>query len=118
MRQSTEVRLSSPIIVHCSLSPLVCSLEFSSIQSCATGREGEELHYKAGLKTEALNPRVSFIPTIGNQAASAAGDYYLILEIDGSQHSQKEILKHFHKEVCRIYSEKYLKPGQKMPNCL
>jgi len=78
------------------------SLDFSSIQTCATGREGEELHYKAGLKTEALSPRVTFIPTI---------------ELDGSQHSQKEILKNFHQEVCRVYSEKYLKPGQKMPNC-
>ena len=38
-------------------------------------------------------------------------------EIEESQHSQKEILKHFHKEVCRVYSEKYLKPGEKMPNC-
>ena len=51
------------------ISPLFCSVDFSAIQSCATGREGEELHYKAGLKTAALNPRVTFIPTIGNQAA-------------------------------------------------
>ena len=48
---------------------VVCSVDFSSLQTCATGREGEQLHYKAGLKTESLSPKVTFIPTIGNQTA-------------------------------------------------
>jgi len=78
------------------------SVDFESIHSCAIGAEGEELHYKAGVKTESLSPQVSFIPTI---------------EIDGSQHSQKAILKDFTKEVCRIYTDKYLQPGQKIAKC-
>jgi len=77
-------------------------LDFESIQTCATGAEGEQLHYQAGVKTESLSPRVTFIPTI---------------EVDGFQHSQKALLKDFKKEVCRIYTEKYLQPGQKVANC-
>lgn len=78
------------------------SVDFESIQTCARGAEGEELHYRAGVKTDSLSPAVTFIPTI---------------EVEGSQHSQKALLKDFKKEVCRIYTEKYLKPGQKIANC-
>jgi hypothetical protein len=46
----------------------------------------------AGKRTEALRPRVSFIPTI---------------EIDGNQRSQKLLLKNFPKEVCAAFKEKY-----------
>ena len=45
---------------------------------------------------------MTFIPTI---------------EIDGEQHSQKTILKSFMKEVCRIYEEKHLEPGQRLAKC-
>jgi len=72
------------------------------LEHCATGAEGQKLHFKAGVKTESLQPPVTFIPTI---------------EIDGSQHRQEKILKDFIGEVCRIYSEKHLKPGQKIANC-
>jgi hypothetical protein len=46
----------------------------------------------AGKRTEALRPRVSFIPTI---------------EVDGSQRSQKLILKNFSKELCLAFREKF-----------
>lgn len=72
------------------------------IQHCATSSEGLKLHKKAGEKTEGLSPPVTFIPTI---------------EIDGAQHSQKAILKNFMKEVCRLYAEKHLEPGQKLARC-
>jgi len=75
---------------------------FERLDHCATGAEGTKLHYKAGVKTDALQPPVSFIPTI---------------EIDGSQHKQGTILKDFIGEVCRIYTEKHLTPGQKIANC-
>jgi len=77
-------------------------IDFEEIQTCASGSEGQELHYQAGLKTEALNPKVSFIPTI---------------EIDESQNSQKAILKNLLKEVCAVYSSKYLTPSEKLANC-
>lgn len=72
------------------------------IQHCATSSEGLKLHKKAGVKTESLSPPVTFIPTI---------------EIEGEQHSQKAILKSFMKEVCRIYEEKHLEPGQRLAKC-
>lgn len=68
------------------------SVNFSHIQSCAVGAEGKTLHYVAGKRTEALRPRVSFIPTI---------------EIELSQRSQKLLLKNFTKEVCHAFREKY-----------
>lgn len=77
-------------------------VDFQEIQTCASGSEGQKLHYLAGLKTEALDPKVSFIPTI---------------EIDDSQNSQKAILKNLLKEVCTAYSKKYLTPGEKLANC-
>jgi len=77
-------------------------LDFQEILTCATGKEGQELHYQAGLKTQALSPKVSFIPTI---------------EIDESQMSQKAILKNLKKEVCAVYSSKYLTPREKLANC-
>jgi len=77
-------------------------IDFEEIQTCASGSEGQELHYQAGLKTEALNPKVSFIPTI---------------EIDESQNSQKAILKNLLKEVCAVYSSKYLTTSEKLANC-
>ena len=77
-------------------------MEPDRIEFCASSAEGRKLHYIAGTMTDKLQPPVSFIPTI---------------EIDGSQHSQKTILKNFKGEVCRIYAEKYLQPGQKIANC-
>ena len=79
-----------------------CRIYFERLDHCATGAEGTKLHYKAGVKTDALQPPVSFIPTI---------------EIDGSQHKQGTILKDFIGEICRIYTEKHLTPGQKIANC-
>jgi len=67
-------------------------VSLKEISECATGEEGREIHYEAGLDTDQLNPKVSFIPTI---------------KLDGSQGSQKAILKNFLKEVCKIYKEKY-----------
>jgi len=77
-------------------------IDFQEILSCATGSEGQELHYQAGVKTEALTPKVSFIPTI---------------EIDDSQNSQKAILKNLLKEVCAVYASKYLTSSEKLANC-
>lgn len=77
-------------------------IDFAEIQTCASGPEGQALHFQAGVKTEALNPKVSFIPTI---------------EIDDSQNSQKAILKNLLKEVCAVYSSKYLTPSEKLANC-
>lgn len=77
-------------------------VDFQEILTCATGAQGQELHYQAGLKTQALSPKVSFIPTI---------------EIDESQMSQKAILKNLLKEVCAVYSSKYLTPREKLANC-
>lgn len=65
---------------------------FGKISTCATGEEGRELHAKAGEDTNLLQPKVSFIPTV---------------KLDGSQGSQKAILKNFLKEVCKIYLNKY-----------
>ena len=77
-------------------------VDFEEILTCATGPQGRELHYQAGIKTQALSPKVSFIPTI---------------EIDESQMSQKAILKNLLKEVCAVYSSKYLTPREKLANC-
>ena len=77
-------------------------IEFDRIEFCARSEEGRSLHYKAGVMTDKVGPPVSFIPTI---------------EIESSQHNQKTILKAFDKEICRIFTEKYLKPGQKIANC-
>eukprot|EP00092_Neocalanus_flemingeri_P021619 GFUD01023449.1.p1 GENE.GFUD01023449.1~~GFUD01023449.1.p1 ORF type:complete len:252 (-),score=50.39 GFUD01023449.1:222-977(-) len=77
-------------------------IDFEEIQTCASGQEGKELHFKAGLKTEALHPKVSFIPTI---------------EIDDDQNSQKAILKNLLKEVCASYSTQYLTHNEKLANC-
>jgi len=77
-------------------------IDFNQIETCASGSEGQELHYNAGVKTNALDPKVSFIPTI---------------EIDESQGSQKAILKNLLKEVCAVYSSKYLTPVEKLANC-
>ena len=77
-------------------------VDFEEILTCATGPHGRELHYQAGIKTQALSPKVSFIPTI---------------EIDESQMSQKAILKNLLKEVCAVYSSKYLTPREKLANC-
>eukprot|EP00092_Neocalanus_flemingeri_P000512 GFUD01000544.1.p1 GENE.GFUD01000544.1~~GFUD01000544.1.p1 ORF type:complete len:280 (-),score=59.65 GFUD01000544.1:239-1078(-) len=77
-------------------------IDFEEIQTCASGQEGKELHFKAGQKTEALHPKVSFIPTI---------------EIDDDQNSQKAILKNLLKEVCASYSTQYLTHNEKLANC-
>ena len=77
-------------------------VDFEEILTCATGPQGRELHFQAGIKTQALSPKVSFIPTI---------------EIDESQMSQKAILKNLLKEVCAVYSSKYLTPREKLANC-
>ncbi len=42
----------------------------------------------AGRETKALRPKVSFIPTI---------------ELDRSQENQKDILKNFVRELCRVH---------------
>jgi len=67
-------------------------VSLQKISDCATGEEGVEIHYMAGLSTDQLQPKVSFIPTI---------------KLEGSQGSQKAILKNFFKEVCSIYKSKY-----------
>lgn len=72
-------------------------VDWSAVNACASSYEGQELHADAGVKTEALDPKVSFIPTI---------------EIDSSQRSQKALLKNFLLEVCKAYQEK---TGEKGP---
>jgi interferon gamma-inducible protein 30 len=67
-------------------------VELEGMAACAGGEEGRRLHWQAGLDTDRLQPKVSFIPTI---------------KLEGSQGSQKAILKNFLKEVCKVYEEKY-----------
>ena len=67
-------------------------VSLGKISACAAGEEGRELHALAGEDTDLLQPKVSFIPTI---------------KLDGSQGSQKAILKNFLKEVCKVYFDKY-----------
>lgn len=68
-------------------------VSFPQISTCAVGEEGAEIHNMAGLNTNQLQPKVSFIPTI---------------KLEDSQGSQKAILKNFLKEVCNAYKTKYL----------
>jgi len=67
-------------------------VDLAEISVCATGEEGLEIHRMAGLATDQLQPKVSFIPTI---------------KLEGTQGSQKAILKNFLKEVCNVYTSKY-----------
>jgi len=76
-------------------------VDWSSVNACASSREGQELHAEAGEKTQALDPKVSFIPTI---------------ELDSSQRSQKAMLKNFLLEVCNAYKEKTGEKGP--PGCV
>lgn len=64
-------------------------VDWEPVRACAEGREGQDLLAAAGDKTDALKPKVSFIPTI---------------TIDGSQGGQKGILKDFTLELCKRIS--------------
>lgn len=63
-------------------------IDWTSIQTCASGREGQELLAMYGDDTHSLRPKISFIPTI---------------VLNGSQDGQRAILKNFLLELCRTY---------------
>ncbi|TRY74514.1 hypothetical protein TCAL_00755 [Tigriopus californicus] len=63
-------------------------IEWSPIEACASGKEGQKMLAVVGDDTHSLRPRVSFIPTI---------------VLNGSQDNQKMMLKNLLKEVCRKY---------------
>jgi len=61
-------------------------VDWPVIKRCSSGPQGAELLRAYGDETNALTPKVSFIPTI---------------TLDGSQDGQKYILKDFQQEVCK-----------------
>jgi interferon gamma-inducible protein 30 len=79
-----------------------CSREFAidvgtveTIQKCYSSLHGKELLKIAGEATHALNPTVSFIPTI---------------TLDGQQRRQATILRDLFAEICAVLSESGLTP--------
>lgn len=62
-------------------------VDFEAIQKCYDSPHGAELLKLHGEATDALRPRVSFIPTI---------------TLDGSQGRQASILKDLFGEVCKV----------------
>lgn len=70
---------------------------WADIEKCVVGKEGHGLLAQFGDSTHTLQPKVSFIPTI---------------QVDGKQDGQKEMLKNFTKELCRLFK------GPKPANCL
>jgi len=69
------------------------------VAECATGVEGDELLKRHGDATNALHPRVSFIPTV---------------LLDQNQDNQPAILKNLLKEVCiRLQAQR----PQSVPEC-
>lgn len=72
-------------------------IEWSPIEACARGKEGQKMLAVVGDDTHSLRPRVTFIPTI---------------VLNGSQDNQKMILKNLLKEVCRKYQ------GVKPKDCI
>jgi len=63
-------------------------VDWLSISNCAKGKEGNFLHKLAGDKTHALEPRVTFIPTI---------------ELNGDQFNQRYVRQNFKRQLCRMY---------------
>uniref|UniRef100_U5ERN9 Putative gamma-interferon inducible lysosomal thiol reductase n=1 Tax=Corethrella appendiculata TaxID=1370023 RepID=U5ERN9_9DIPT len=63
------------------------SIDIESIQKCYDSPHGSELLKIHGEATNALRPKVSFIPTV---------------TLDGSQGRQASILKDLFKEVCKV----------------
>ncbi|KAG7205181.1 hypothetical protein KM043_018271 [Ampulex compressa] len=61
------------------------NVDRKSILSCYTGTRGKELLAKYGEETDALNPRVSFIPTV---------------TLNGNTQNQPAILKNLLQQVC------------------
>lgn len=68
-------------------------VEVDSILRCGEGKEGKQLHAHAGRLTKELRPKMTFVPT---------------MDLDGDQHSQRQILRSLKQELCRLY--KGLKP--------
>lgn len=65
---------------------------YDPISECANGNKGSELLKAHGIRTHAVNPAISFIPTI---------------ELDGSQKVPLgHILKNLHKELCNLFNTK------------
>lgn len=63
-------------------------VDWAAISECAKGLEGNKLHKEAGDKTNALVPRVTFIPTI---------------ELDGGQFNQRYVRQNFKQQLCQMY---------------
>lgn len=76
-----------------------CSREFTvdveTIQKCFSSLHGRELLKLAGEATHALQPSVTFIPTI---------------LLDGQQRRQATILRDLFSEICTVLSESGLSP--------
>lgn len=76
-----------------------CAREFTvdveTIQKCYNSLHGKELLKLAGEATHALNPPVSFIPTV---------------LIDGQQRRQASILRDLFAEICAALAETGLSP--------
>lgn len=76
-----------------------CSREYTvdmeTIQKCFSSLHGKELLKLAGDATHALNPAVTFIPTV---------------LIDGQQRRQATILKDLFAEICAVLAESGLTP--------
>jgi interferon gamma-inducible protein 30 len=71
------------------------SVDVENIQKCYDSLHSRELLKIAGIATHALNPPVSFIPTI---------------TLDGDQRRQASILKDLFAELCVVLSESGLMP--------
>ncbi|KAG8292501.1 antigen processing and presentation of exogenous peptide antigen via MHC class I [Homalodisca vitripennis] len=73
---------------------MTCSTKFgvnwSPILDCAKGKEGNDLLKEHGDSTNALNPKISFVPTI---------------LLNHKRDGQPAILKNLWKEICRILPE-------------
>ncbi|XP_076045498.1 gamma-interferon-inducible lysosomal thiol reductase-like [Oratosquilla oratoria] len=63
--------------------------DWNKVETCSTSEEGDQILKHMGKLTHALDPKVSFIPTI---------------TINDKQDSQQAILKDLVKEVCKRYN--------------
>lgn len=73
-------------------------INWTPILRCARGSKGSELLRAYGVATKALDPRVSFIPTV---------------TLNGSQGNQEAILYDLWEEICKMFESP--KPSQCIP---
>eukprot|EP00096_Caligus_rogercresseyi_P001701 TRINITY_DN1283_c0_g1_i2.p1 TRINITY_DN1283_c0_g1~~TRINITY_DN1283_c0_g1_i2.p1 ORF type:complete len:226 (-),score=42.14 TRINITY_DN1283_c0_g1_i2:35-712(-) len=72
---------------------IICAREnnvnWAPIQKCSQNIEGQRLLAEAGEKTNALNPSLTFVPTV---------------ELNGSQNNQNALFTNLMEEVCKAYT--------------